>query len=169
MIHRFAVCVTFAALLAACGEAAEVSVEAEAPGAPDTADEMRAMIDTQGAEATWAALTGPQGDETGPLFAGIGSGQADWLALAPDLEPAADGWFAEGLQEALYVALPNNAPGVLALIPEHADLAFVCRPAGDPPTPDQTTANEAGIAAVEAVTDPALAEARAACLEGLRS
>jgi hypothetical protein len=125
MIHRFAVCVMFAALLAACGEAAEAPSEAEAPEAPDTAAEVRAMIVAQGAEATWAALTGPQGDETGPLFAGIGTGEADWLALVPDLEPASDGWFAEGLQEALYVALPNNAPGVLALIPEHADLMFV--------------------------------------------
>ena len=67
--------------------------------------------------------------------------------------------YAEGLQDALATALTHNAPGVLALIPDHASPLFVCA-ATTPPDARMI----AGRAAVDAVTDPALQAARAECI-----
>ena len=56
-------------------------------------------------------------------------------------------------------ALTRNAPGVLALIPAHADAYFVCT-ATNPPDARMI----AGPAAVDAVTDPSLQAAKAECI-----
>ena len=159
-------------LLSACGEqpAAATSAESSTVETAEslTAAEFQAMIEDDGAAGTWAILT-RQGDEARleALYDGLGTGDAEWLALVPQLQPAADGYYAEGLQEALFHALPNNAAGVLALMPDHAGTDFVCRPAGVPPDPDEEAKQAADIAALQAVTDPALAERRDACLDAI--
>jgi hypothetical protein len=127
--------------------------EPEPPVAPLplTADMMANLMAADGAAHTVAVLTGPA-DPTGidKVFAGIATGAPEWLALVPDLKPALGAPHAEGLQRALAAALPHNAPGVLALVPDYTEPRGIC-------TADAR-------AAVEAVGDPALQTARAECL-----
>ena len=139
-------------------EDADVAAAAEPQGL--TAAHLADLIAADGAAHTVAVLTGPA-DPTGidKVFQGVATGAPEWLAVVPALEPATDGMYAEGLQDALATALTHNAPGVLALIPDHASPLFVCA-ATNPP--DARTI--AGRAAVEAVTDPALQTAKAECI-----
>ncbi|MFC5343877.1 hypothetical protein ACETK8_12125 [Brevundimonas staleyi] len=125
-----------------------------------TAEHLANLIAADGARHTVLVLTGPA-DPTGfdKVLAGIATGAPEWLALVPQLQPATDGLHAEGLQDALATALTRNAPGVLALIPDHAHPLFVCA-ATHPPDARMIAAR----AAVEAVTDPALQAAKAECL-----
>ena len=159
-------------VMAGCSEPSDAVPPAESStieaAGPLTAADVQALIESDGAAGTWAILT-RQGDEARleALYDGLGTGDAEWLALVPQLQPAADGYYAEGLQEALFHALPNNAAGVLALMPDHAGTDFVCRPAGVPPGPDEEAKQAADIAALQAVTDPALAERRDACLDAI--
>lgn len=152
-----------AVLAAGCSQA-EPTTEVESTAASEpqalTADHIANLIAADGAAHTVAVLTGPA-DPTGidKVFAGIATGAPDWLALVPAIEPETDGMYAEGLQDALADALTLNAPGVLALIPAHADAYFVCS-ATNPPDARMI----AGRAAVDAVTDPALQAAKAECI-----
>ena len=149
------------ALAAACSPRTEATAGAEA-ARPQAlaADHVANLIAADGAAHTVAVLTGPA-DPTGidKVFAGIATGEPEWLALVPAIEPETDGMYAEGLQDALATALTHNAPGVLALIPDHADPYFVCS-AVSPPDARMT----AGRAAVDAVTDPGLQAAKAECI-----
>lgn len=150
-----------AALAAACSPRTEATAAAEA-GHPQalTADHVANLIAADGAAHTVAVLTGPA-DPTGidEVFAGIATGEPDWLALVPSVAPATDGMYAEGLQDALATALTHNAPGVLALIPDHADPYFVCS-AVSPPDARMIAAR----AAVDAVAEPGLQAAKADCI-----
>lgn len=150
-----------AVLAAACSPRSQATAEAEtARPQALTAAHLADLIAADGAAHTVAVLTGPA-DPTGidKVFQGIATGQPEWLALVPAIEPATDGMYAEGLQDALATALTHNAPGVLALIPDHADPYFVCS-AMSPPDARMI----AGRAAVDAVTDPALRTAKAECI-----
>lgn len=144
--------------LAACSPRAEPEPPVEPQ--PLTADMMANLMAADGAAHTVAVLTGPA-DPTGidKVFAGIATGDPEWLALVSTLQPALDGVHAEGLQNALAAALPRNAPGVLALIPDHAEPSRVC----------SATASTEARAAVQAVAGPGLQAARAECLRALDS
>jgi hypothetical protein len=127
---------------------------------PLTADHVANLIAADGARHTVLVLTGPA-DPTGfdKVLQGIATGTPEWLALVPSIQPETDGVYAEGLQDALATALTHNAPGVLALIPDHAHPLFVCA-ATTPPDARMV----AGRAAVDAVTAPELQAAKAECI-----
>lgn len=163
MLIRLMPFVLGVALAAGCSQAG-TTAEAESAGAGEpqalTADHVANLIAADGAAHTVAVLTGPA-DPTGidKVFAGIATGEPEWLALVPAIEPETDGMYAEGLQDALADALTHNAPGVLALFPTHANAYFVCS-ATNPPDARMI----AGRAAVDAVTDPTLQAAKAECI-----
>ena len=163
MLIRLLPLVLGAALAAGCSQAESTS-EAENAAASEpqalTAAHIANLIAADGAAHTVAVLTGPA-DPTGidKVFAGIGTGEPEWLALVPAIEPETDGMYTEGLQDALADALTHNAPGVLALVPDQADAYFVCG-ATNPPDARMI----AGRAAVDAVTDPTLQAAKAECI-----
>lgn len=148
------------AALAGCGASSGSTEEAEVMGEPPalTADHLANLIAADGARHTVLVLTGPA-DPTGidKVFAGVATGESDWLALVPKIGPALDNQHFEGLQKALAAALPRNAAGVLALVPDPANPARVCAPDSPP---------EAR-AAVEAVNRPELQAARVECLRHL--
>ena len=153
-----------AAFFVGCSPQTQSTEEEDAPvaGRPQalTADHVANLIAADGAGHTIAVLSGPA-DPTGidKVFAGIATGAPEWLALVPAIQPETDGMYAEGLQDALATALTHNAPGVLALIPAHADPFFVCS-ATTPPDARMIAAR----AAVDAVSDPALGAAKAECV-----
>jgi len=119
-----------------------------------TAAHLADLIEADGAAHTYAVLTGPAApDGLDPVFAGIATGEAEWLALVPALQPLTDGFYAEGLQSALGQGLVANPEGVLALMPDYGSYFFVCAEA------DGETR-----ALVAAVTDPALEAAKTECL-----
>lgn len=164
---RFAALAVCALLAAGCSprdDAIDPSGAEEVPAdiQPQalTADHVANLMAADGAAHTVAVLTGPA-DPTGfdKVLAGIATGSPDWLAIVPVLQPATDGMYAEELQDALATALTHNAPGVLALIPDHAHPIFVCA-ATNPPDARMIAAR----AAVDAVTDPALQAAKAECI-----
>jgi hypothetical protein len=163
MVIRLLPLVLGAALAAGCSQAGPPA-EAESAAAYEpqalTAEHIANLIAADGAAHTVAVLTGPA-DPTGidKVFAGIATGEAEWLALVPAIEPETDGMYAEGLQDALADALVHNAPGVLALFPDHADAYFVCSATNKP-----DARMIAGRAAVDAVTVPALQTAKAECI-----
>jgi hypothetical protein len=99
----------------------------------------------------------------------IGDGDAAFVALAPKLAAGADAGTAEDLPIALAFALPRNAPAVLAAIQGGAfDPAEVCgAPFIEDTVSDIPAYRRRATAAVQAVSDPALASVRAACLAAL--
>ena len=127
---------------------------------PLTADHIANLIAADGAQHTVLVLTGPA-DPTGfdKVLQGIATGAPEWLALVPAIQPATDGMYAEGLQDALATALTLNAPGVLALMPANAAPVFVCT-ATTPPDARTIAAR----AALQAVDDPALQARKDRCL-----
>lgn len=154
-----------AAVLAGCSpqtDATEGEME-EAPAdyapQPLTAAHLANLIAADGARHTVLVLTGPA-DPTGidKVFAGFATADPDWLALVPVIEPEVQGETALALQQALATALPHNASGVLALVPDHTSLPVVCKPDVDA---------AAARAAVDAITDPGLQAAKAECLRYL--
>lgn len=154
---QFMTLVLCGALAAACSPRIEATAETEAaePQAL-TADHVANLIAADGAAHTYAVLTGPA-DPTGidKVFAGMATGDAEWLALVPAIQPLTDGMYGEGIQDALSKALIPNPSGVLALMPAHGSYLFVCADA------DTATARPL----VAAVTDPALRAARDRCLQ----
>lgn len=173
MPGRLALAAAFLALTA-CSPSTEETSEAVdttegvevAPQKPDgpsanaqalTADHVANLIAADGAAHTLAVLTGPA-DPTGfdAVTAGVATGDAGWLGVAQSLRPEADGMYAEGLSEALYQALSKNAAGVLAVLKATGGASELsCQDAWG---------NEAAVAAVSAVTDPALAHVKQECL-----
>jgi len=151
----------FCALLAAGCSPRTASTEEAEPAAvsvePLTAARVADLIAADGAAHTLAVLTGPA-DTSGfdQVTAGIATGDPAWLAVAQSFRPHGDGWFGEGLSDALYKSLSKNAPGVLAVLKATGGASEL--------TCESTTDNAAAIAAVTAVTDPALADVKAECL-----
>lgn len=150
-----------AALIAGCSRAEDAAAEAEAAAAAAepqalTAAHLADLIAADGAAHTFAVLTGPA-DPTGidKVFAGIATGDPEWLALVPAIEPLTDGMYAEGIQDALRNALVPNTAGVLGLMPDYGSYYFVCADAD----------REAARPLVAAIADPALRAARDRCLD----
>lgn len=104
----------------------------------------------------------------------IGEGRPDWLQLVPLLAAGIDAAPAEELRDHLGLALPKNAPGVLAVLdPKNGPVTgadSVCSmPFGNnltTPLPADFAARS--ISAVEAVKDPKLQVVRNRCLAVLR-
>lgn len=102
----------------------------------------------------------------------IGSGDAAWIALAPKLAPGADAGPAEDLGIALAYALPRNAPAVLAAIlagnNRLVGVQRVCTlPFIEDSVNDRPAYRRDAIKAVSAVSDPALAGVKGACVSAL--
>ena len=145
-----------------------------AAGGAITAAELRTMIERDGAQATVRALdqggTPAAPNRLAAAMNGIASGEQAWLDVVPLIRPGVDGETGIGLTMSLRDALPKNAAGVLRLLPDKDEAGSVC----DDSLVDQTdaqrrTRRDAAIAAVEAVNDPALAQAKTNCLAVLRT
>ena len=149
-----------AVLAAGCSPKTQSTDESEVSAAapePLTAAHVANLIAADGAAHTLAVFTGPA-DTTGfdQVAAGIATGDPAWLGVAQSFQPEGDGWFGEGLAEALYQALSKNAPGALAVLQATGGASELTCQSG--------TDNAAAIAAITAVTDPALADVKAECL-----
>lgn len=158
-MHRLTL-VALIATLTACSPHADEPAPRDIPEQPMTAAHLADLIAADGAGHTVAVLTGPA-DPTGleQVFAGIATGDPEWLTIAPLLRPVVDGEHADGLADALWRALPNNPTGVLTALDASGGAdEQTCEATEDPTV----------IAAVEGVTDPALQAVKADCLGFLR-
>lgn len=130
-----------------------------------------ARIDTEGAATTVASLVAKH--KWHRVLAHIGTGKPAWLAIAPRLAAGTDATLAPGLTIALADALPRNATGVLALAAGARGplaIGLVCAAPYIKPVPsDLAYYRTRAKRAVEAVTAPALREAKRDCLAALRS
>jgi hypothetical protein len=101
----------------------------------------------------------------------IASGEAAWVRLAGKLAPGTDAGTAEDLPIALALALPRNAPAVLAVLQTRAvDLTGVCGlPFIEGTVRDVFAYKRRTLVALARATDPRLAVVRAACLNALRA
>lgn len=169
-----------AALAAACTPAEEAPADAETPAAEGVAAadvtpaSVRAMIEADGAQPTVAALwNANEGAAWDVVASGVESGDQAWLDLVPLIQPGTENATAHDLAYGLSRALLTNPAGVLAAAGggdghcintevEFAEDAAVIAESNAAYYP-------AAIAAVEGVNDPALAEAKAACLASLRA
>jgi hypothetical protein len=143
---------------------------AATPAGAITPQEVRTMITRDGATATVRALN-EGGSEAAPnrlatVMNGIAAGEQAWLDIVPLIRPGTDGETGEGLSMVLQDALSKNATGVLRLIGPAEDAQGVC---GESATHTVRADRAAAITAVEAVADPALAQAKTACLTALRA
>lgn len=158
---------------AAAAPAANTQAAATPAGAI-TPQEVRTMIERDGANATVRALN-EGGSETAPnrlaiAMQGIASGDQAWLDVVRLLRPGTDGETGEGLSMSLAEALPKNATGVLRTIAGGEDAQSICEGQLSVNTPEAARAARQGaIPAVEAVNDPALQQAKTACLAVLRA
>lgn len=91
-----------ALLLPSLGWAGEVAPQSVAAG-----------IQRAGARKTIAELVARDLWET--VLRHVAAGNREWLALVPAMKPGTDAGTAEGLQQAVSLALQNNAQGVLDL------------------------------------------------------
>ena len=132
-------------------------------------DKIASDIAAHGADAVVARLNA-NGDYD-RVLGHIDSGDSRWLALAPKLAPGTDAGTAEALVIALPFALPRNPSGVLALLqgPDAFPADDVC---GTPFIEDTVKDVPAYVhrarAAVMAVRDPRLQDAKSACLVALK-
>jgi hypothetical protein len=137
-----------------------------------TPESVQALITAHGAQTTVLGIANSgavdQGGLWGQVEAGVASGADGWLGLVPALTLGVDAGTAEGLKLAVQSALTVNAPGALKLIGEARPVTDVCTIGLIEPTPEQLkTAKDAAVKAVTAVKDPALKDAKAACLAEL--
>lgn len=159
-MHRLFIAALIVALVA-CSPRVDTTQGQDIPEQPMTAAHLADLIAADGAGHTVAVLTGPA-DPTGlePVFAGIATGDPDWLSVVPMLRPEVDGEYAAGLADALSRALPINPEDVLtALNASGGANERTCEATDDPTI----------ISAVEGVTDPALKTVQADCLGYLRA
>ncbi len=103
----------------------------------------------------------------------IGSGDPEWIALAPLLAPGTDGADGEGFGIELATALPINPAAVLRIATPGNGILGLLRVCGVPfiestPASDKSYVKQA-TAAVAEVSDPALKTLRDQCLAQLRS
>jgi hypothetical protein len=153
------------------------AANAQAPAAAAlgiTPQEVRAMVARDGADATVRTLN-EGGTEAAPnrfamVMRGVSSGEQAWLDIVPLIRPGTDGEAGEGLSISLGDALPRNAAGVLRILKTPDDVASACEPvAFEEGSAERTAHVQAAITAVEAVSDPALQQAKAGCLTTLRA
>lgn len=139
-----------------------------------TPDQVRAMIAADGAREAVRKMN-EGGSEAAPnRFAlamnGISTGEQAWLDIVPLIRPGVDGETGESLSMALSEALPRNAAGVLRVSGTAEEVPSVCDPvAFQDMSAERETYRAAAVAAVEAVSDPALQAVKTACLTTLRA
>ncbi|MGV8954923.1 MAG: hypothetical protein ACOH2M_27745 [Cypionkella sp.] len=139
---------------------------------PLTADALRAMIADRGATTVVQSLDNGD-DENNPWFGvldHIEAGEPDWIELVPLLAPGTDAGTAESLVITLSRGLKTNPAAILRIVVDEDlhNIADLCQD-NDIEVSDAEVAafTDNAIAAVTAITDPALAEARSACLAQL--
>jgi hypothetical protein len=158
----------------AYSQVANAQAPAAAAAVGITPQEVRAMVARDGANATVRTLN-EGGTEAAPnrfamVMRGVSSGEQAWLDIVPLIRPGTDGEAGEGLSIALGDALPRNAAGVLRILKTPDDVASACEPlAFEEGSAERTAHVQAAIAALEAVSDPALQQAKASCLATLRA
>lgn len=186
MLRNLLICTAVVALAACTQDAAPdaeapaadaAGSDAAAPSSEVTPASVRAMAEAHGAETAFTTLTNDDlGSGWTTIMEGVATGDQAWLDIVPLLADASAGDASAALQMSLSEALPVNAPGVLALMPEPIDdIGSVCMNAAveyaELPADELAAANEAyygaAIAAVEGVGEPALAATRTACLASL--
>jgi|GEM_PF-3074964 len=145
-----------------------------AAGPAVTPTEVTALITASGATAAVAALDPNSETPTrwSTVMRGIALGEPAWLAIVSALEPGTENSSAYDLNDALHDALINNAAGALGTIQGDEDLrpeAFCAIDLIEAPPSAYAAFYDAATPAVEAVTDPALAEKKAACLTFLKA
>ncbi|MFZ4832494.1 hypothetical protein [Rouxiella sp. Mn2063] len=81
-----------------------------------TAQQFAQQIHDQGAKVVIASIPDADGGEWNYIMEHIASGSPDWLSIVPLISTAgAEGWN-EDISSALAMAIPKNAPGVMAVI-----------------------------------------------------
>ncbi|WP_028225334.1 hypothetical protein [Paraburkholderia ferrariae] len=135
-----------------------------------TPDQISTAVDSKGAQAFFESLSEDDADK---LMDKIGSGQSQWIALAPKLAKGADASNAEGLGIELAYALPKNPTAVLGVVdPVDGDghSLQVSRVCGIPFIETIPRGYKAkALRAVEKVSDPQLQQIKARCLKALEN
>jgi hypothetical protein len=125
---------------------------------------IEARIGRDGAQAEVNRLKEGAGALWQQVLARIASGNSAWLDVARDLRPGVDASTGEDLGDALALALPRNASGVLRLAAEGFPLAELCGVPFIEPTDTQVARwKGAALSALAKVNDPALADRLAEC------
>jgi hypothetical protein len=139
-------------------------------GQPVTPAEVAAMIERDGAQRTVGLLWGDgEANRWSSVARGIARGEPAWLELAPRIAGGTDAGTSDEFGMAVQDALVANAPGALRLISTIPMGTGACAENSfETPVEQSRAYYAAAIAAVGAVTDPALATIKAACLTELR-
>ncbi len=145
-----------------------------ANGAQVTPAEVVAMIESQGESAAvnalWSSGESDQPTRFDTAMRGIATGDPAWLAVALRIAPGLDASASDSFAMAIQDALTTNAAGSLRLMSQLANFQAGCTHQSFEPATGQVRAFYiTAIAAVEAVSDPALARLKATCLSQLKS
>ena len=169
-----------AAALAACSQEPPPPVT-DAPAAATAASttgitpaSVRAMVEANGPQETIATLWN-ENDSAGwnVVAEGIYRGEQAWLDIVPLIQPGVENATSMLLNVSLAKALLTNPAGVLAATSTVAETCTNADADYMESAEDAAASNAAyypaAIAAVEAVSDPALATRKATCLTALRA
>lgn len=129
------------------------------------------MLDRLGSRRTVNELAGAGADfgEYETVLDGIASGDAQWLALVPRLQPGTDAGTSESLRIAVAEALARNPTAVLRLIKHNRAWREVCAyPMIEPTRKEARNYFRAAIPAVKGVRSPALQRVKHVCLAELQ-
>ena len=130
-----------------------------------TPSAFRALLEHQDATAVVQSLD----DKSWNAFLNhIEAGERGWIDLVPLLAPGTDGRSSESLAIALSRALKANPAGVLSVLAaNHYSPTDICAESGGTSVIEMAREIDAALVKVAAVMDPALSEARNACLHAL--
>ncbi|MFN4210329.1 MAG: hypothetical protein ACK4G5_07165 [Devosia sp.] len=130
-----------------------------------TPSAFRALLEHQDATAVVQSLD----DKSWNAFlVHIEAGERGWIDLVPLLAPGTDGSSSESLAIALSRALKANPAGVLSVLAaNHYSPTDICAESGGTSVIEMAREIDAALVKVAAVMDPALSEARNACLHAL--
>lgn len=131
-----------------------------------TPSAIRALLEGQEATAVVQSLDGPSWNA---FLAHIEAGDRGWIDLVPLLADGTDAGTAESLVIALSRALRTNPQGVLTVLTDdHYTAADICVDSdSEVSVTEAVKFIDQALVKVAAVVDPALAEARDACLYSL--
>lgn len=130
-----------------------------------TPSAFRALLEHQDATAVVQSLD----DKSWNAFLDhIEAGERGWIDLVPLLAPGTDGSSSDSLAIALSRALKANPAGVLSVLAtNHYSPTDICAESGGTSVIEMAREIDAALVKVAAVMDPALSEARNACLHAL--
>lgn len=138
--------------------------------ASPTAFDIRRSVADVGAEATVRSLS--KDGHWNAVEAEIGTGDADWVALAPLLAPGTDAGTSEGLSISLADALPKNPRAVLAVLNvrggDMLGAEHVCAaPFIEDTAEHQASYKKSALRSLSGITEASLQPARVACIDRL--